>query len=187
MAYVDFTQRVNIWSQDCNSPKKVKKAAAAVKKDAEPPPATAQSMGEMEEAVAMDVDVELTDAALHQDIDMAMDDAPPPSTSVQEGSALQAREAYRAEKIPPKRRLVRCYTPCNTDDEGEREEVSRPAPDAPTTPSPKRLARTYGSARAKVKRMPREHEEERAESLSQRRSHASRGGKLLWQTRRTWR
>ena len=48
--------------------------------------------------VAMDADADLTDAALHQDIDMAMDDAPPSSTSVQEGSVL-GRAKPAAEEI----------------------------------------------------------------------------------------
>ncbi|RPD54429.1 hypothetical protein L226DRAFT_493972 [Lentinus tigrinus ALCF2SS1-7] len=146
--------------------RKSKSASASPKKvkDANLPPATAQSVGEVEEVVAMDVDAEFSDGALQQDIDMQIDNAPGPSKVPLSKKGPPSKRAKPAtEEIPPKRRLVRRYTPRNTDDEGEREEVSTPAPDAPTTPSPKRPTRTYASASAKAKRMRRG---ERADSPS---------------------
>ncbi|TFK90623.1 hypothetical protein K466DRAFT_543199 [Polyporus arcularius HHB13444] len=162
------------------SPKKVKKGAAAPE-DASPPPATAQSVGEVEQAVAMDVeegerdlslagrmdvDADFSDGAL-QDVPMVMNDAPSPSkVPLSKKGPPSKRAKPAAEEIPSKRRLVRRYASGQTDDEAAPGEGAASAPDAPTTPSRKRPARTYESASAKAKRTRRGQEGERAESPS---------------------
>ncbi|KAI0699877.1 hypothetical protein C8T65DRAFT_580765 [Cerioporus squamosus] len=161
------------------SPKKVKKGAA-VRENASPPPATAQSVGEVEQAVAMDVEegegelnlggqmdaaADFSDGAL-QDVPMVIDDPSSSKVPLSKRGPPSKRAKPAAEEIPAKRRLVRRYTPRQTDDEAEPEGEAAPAPDAPLTPSRKRPARTYESASAKARRMRRGHEEERAESPS---------------------
>lgn len=143
------------------SPRKAKKDRHIEQPEDEQPSGTAVSAGEVEEAVAFDdadADVSLggqmnvdadfeqleTGVASQEQMDVDEEAGPskrPPLSKRGPPSKRAAVEEAPSADTSSKRRLVRRFTPRNTDDE-----VSA-APAGAS--SPKRPARTYGSAKAK--------------------------------------
>ncbi|KAI0820066.1 hypothetical protein BC628DRAFT_1399403 [Trametes gibbosa] len=141
------------------SPRKGEKAKRVEQIMVEDPlSGTAASAGEVEEVVAgdnvdvslggeMDVDADFADLKndvghdVHMDIDEPGPSQPPPLSKTGP-PPKRAKEKGSVNDSPAKRRLVRRFTPRNTDDEAEI------ANDPPAdTPSPTRVLRTYGSAK----------------------------------------
>ncbi|KAI0779277.1 hypothetical protein C8Q74DRAFT_1258208 [Fomes fomentarius] len=158
----DAAQAENTWKRRKSnsasaSPRKTKKGTRDAEEVDEPPHGTAQSAGEVEQAVGVDPDEDAQMAVDGRTDEMDVDEDEPRSSRVpatKKGPPSKSKRAAAAE-VPAKRKLVRRYTmPRRTDDEAE------PEDDVPKTP------RTYGSARARRLQRGRDGEEEQTESPS---------------------
>lgn len=152
------------------SPRKTRKSGRDAEEADEPPHGTAQSAGEVEQAVGVDQDEDAQMDVDGRTDEMDVDEDEPRSSRVpatKKGPPSKSKRAA-ADEVPAKRKLVRRYTmPRRTDDESEPgDDVPIATPDPPLTPSPKKTPRTYGSARAKRLQRGREGEEEQTESPS---------------------
>ncbi|OJT11416.1 BRCT-containing protein 1 [Trametes pubescens] len=140
------------------SPRKAKKDRHIEQPEDELPSGTAVSAGEVEEAVAvddadvslggqMDVDADFAELEIgvadeeQMDVDEEAGPSKRPPLSKRGPPSKRAAEETSSADVSSKRRLVRRFTPCNTDDEGG----AAPA----GASSPKRPARTYVGAKAK--------------------------------------
>ncbi|TBU24360.1 hypothetical protein BD311DRAFT_702198 [Dichomitus squalens] len=150
---------------------------------------TAQSAGEVEEAVAMDENEGEVSVGAQMDVDASFSDLKPkgrrqardemdidgdeeedagagpsqsPVTKRDPPTKRPAPEKEAATKVPAKRKLVRRYTPRKTDDEAEPDEDAEdvtPPRDAVTTPSPVKRHAKTYGS-AKAKRVQRERDDD---------------------------